>query len=430
MTIKMQYGADYVPVDIPWGRCLGTLDIADAPPLADVEGAVREALRHPIGLEQGLREIVRPGETVAIVVSDAFRKTAVDQVLPALIAELSAAGVGDAAISFVFSCGTHRPPRPDEQAEILGPAMYERFKTRAFNHDCDDETNLVHVGETLRGTPVILNRRVVESDRVIATGAVVLHYFGGFGGGRKSIVPGVSGRATISHNHAMNLHPHEDRLDPAVRIGAMDGNPVAEDMLEGTRFVKVDLIVNTVINRAGAIAQVFVGELDAAHRAAAAFAYGLFARPIAEQADLVVASSGPTKDFVQTHKALYNAYQAVKPSGRVVLLARCEEGLGSESFQRWVRLGSREAIIAGLRKQSDINGQTALSTIQKAPITVMVTGLSGSDAAALGARKATDAADALALIQRELAEAGITEPTYYVMPSAAYTVPILEEEAP
>jgi lactate racemase len=426
MRLEMPYGADSVPLEIPWGRCIGTLDIADVAPLADIEGAVREALRRPIGLDQGLRDTFRPSETVAIVVSDSFRKTAIDQVLPTLISELNAAGVDDEAISFVFASGTHRAPRPDEQAQILGPAVYGRFKARAFNHDCDDEANLVHVGDTSRGTPVFINRRVVESDRVIATGAVVLHYFGGFGGGRKSIVPGVSGRATISHNHAMNLDPTDDRLNPAVRIGAMDGNPVAEDMLEGTRFVNVDLIVNTVVNRSGAIAQVFVGELEAAHRAAAEFAHGLFGKPIAEQADVVIASSGTTKNFVQSHKALYNAYQAVRPKGRIVLLARCEEGLGSESFQRWVRLGSREAIIAGLRKQSEINGQTALSTVQKAPITVLITDLAESDTAMLGARKAVDVNAALALVQRELAGAGVAEPTYYIMPSAAYTVPILK----
>ena len=430
MRRDMQYGADTLTVDIPWGRCLGALDIADVAPLVDLAGAVQEALRCPIGLEQGLRDIVRPGETVAIVVSDSFRKTAINLVLPTLISELNAAGVDDEAISFVFACGTHRPPREDEQAQILGPPIYERFKTRAYNHDCDDEANLVHVGDTSRGTPVVINRHVVESDRVIATGAVVLHYFGGFGGGRKSIVPGVSGRATISHNHAMNLDPTDDRLNPAVRIGAMDGNPVAEDMLEGARFVDVDLMVNTALNRSGAVAKVFAGELEAAHRAAAEFAYGLFAKPISEQADVVVASSGPTKNFVQSHKALYNAYQAVKPTGRIVLLARCEEGLGSDSFQRWVRLGSREAIIAGLRKQSEINGQTALSTVQKAPITILVTDLSESDAAMLGARKAGDVNEALALVHRELTDAGVAEPAYYVMPSAAYTVPILVDGAP
>ncbi len=126
---------------------------------------------------------------------------------------------------------------------------------------------------------------------------------------------------------------------------------------------------------------------------------------------------------MQTHKALFNSYQAVKPDGRIVLLTPCGEGLGGEQFAKWARLGNRSAIIAGLRENSEINGQTALSTVEKSPITVMVTEMSEGDVGVLGARKAASFQDAVDLAFSEVRAAGREQPTYYLMPSAAYTVP-------
>ena len=419
----LPYGQGTIEAGMAWGTRLGELDIAERPALANLDEAVRHALNNPIGLEKGLFEIVQPGESVAIIVSDSFRKTAVHEYLPVLLEGLTRAGIAEERICFVFSTGTHRPPRPEEQAAILGQAVYARFQERLVNHDPLDDANLVAVGTTSRGTPVYFNRRAMECDRVIATGAVVLHYFGGFGGGRKAILPGIAGVKTISHNHAMNLDPEQDRLNPAVRIGALDGNPVAEDMLEGAKLGKCDFIINTVLNRAGKITGVFAGELEAAHRKAADFARELYAVAFSEPADLVIAASGPTKNFVQTHKALYNAYQVIKSKGRIILIAKCEEGLGGENFAKWIRLGDRASIIAQLRKQSEINGQTALSTIEKAPATLMVTDMSAAEVELLGARKADSLDAALALARTELAADGQPEPSYYLMPSAAYTVP-------
>lgn len=423
MRLRLPFGHEWVSAQWARGHCLGVLDIADVPALQGGDEALRQAMEHPIGLDASIFNVVKPGESVAILVSDAFRKTCADLVLPVLIDGLCAADVREEDICIVFATGTHRGPGPDEEVSILGQGIAERFAGRIFCHDPRDKSNLVYVGTTSRGTRVELNRRVCESDRVIATGAVVLHYFGGFGGGRKSIVPGIASVDTISHNHAMNLDPEEDRLDPNVRIGRMDGNPVAEDMLEAARLLKVDAIVNTVLNRDGDMAGVFAGELEAAHRSAADFARKLFSVSITQRADLVIAASAATKNYVQTHKALFNAYQAVKPEGRIILVAKCPEGLGGEQFVQWVRLGSPEAIIARLREQSEINGQTALSTLQKTPITIMVTDLTQEETAMLGARKADNLEDALELAARDLEAQGVTEPTCYVMPSAACSVP-------
>jgi nickel-dependent lactate racemase len=425
MTVRIAYGANQITADLDWGRHLATVDIADVPALAGGAEALRAAIDSPIGGGPSIFDIVQRGERVLIITSDSFRSTGSDTFLPVLVAGLNAAGVPDSAISFLSATGTHRPPTESEWATILSADLFGRFKDRCFVNDAHAEGAHRHVGDTSRGTPVYIDKRAFEADRVIVTGSVVLHYFGGFGGGRKAVVPGIASVETISRNHSMNLDPHEDRLDPNVAIGKMAGNPVAEDMLEATTFLPVDYLVNTVLNRQGRIAGIFAGDLEQAHGEACAFAEELFAVPLEEQADVVIASSGPIKNFVQTHKALFNAYQAVKPEGRIIMLAQCPEGLGGDQFVKWLRLGSREAIIAGLRDHAEINGQTALSTTQKAPITTFVTDLSEDDVALLGGRKAPSLEDALALVRRELQGQGIDDPTYYTMPSAAYTVPLV-----
>lgn len=428
MEITLPYGAGVCTARLENGLCLGVLDVADAPGLARLPEAAAEALEHPIGLSGSVWDALRPGETVAILVSDAFRKTGVEQLLPTLLEGLNRGGIPDEHIRFVFATGTHRAPTPEEQARILGPAVFARFQDRAFAHDPDDAENLTPVGITSRGTRVWVNKRARDCDRVIATGSVVLHYFGGFGGGRKSVLPGIAARESIAQNHSLNLHPERDALNPAVRIAALDGNPVAEDMLEGARLCGVDFIVNTVLNRRNEIAGIFAGELDAAHRVACRFAQDLFAVPIERRADLVIASAGGAKNFIQSHKALFNAYQAMKPGGRMVFACPAPEGYGGNKFAEWLALGTPQAIIAALRRQAEINGQTALSTLEKAPHCVFYTGLSPVETARLGARYAGSLQEAVELACTELRAQGTGEPGYYLMPTASYTVPVLHEK--
>lgn len=424
MLIQMPFGPDTLQAEIDWARPLGSLDIAAVEGVADVAAAAMRAMAEPIGACAPLREVVKAGERVVIVVSDSFRTTRMELVLPTLLDTLAGLGVREEDISFLFSTGTHRGPTPEEAAKILGPEIYARFHARAVTHDAFDAENLVDLGVTSRGTPVKINRRALEADRLIVTGTVVMHYFGGFGGGRKSIVPGIAGVDTIAANHSKNLHPSENALDPAVRIGVLEGNPVAEDMLEAARKVKCDYLINTVLNRDNQIAGIFGGELEAAHRAACKSALGLYAAPFSEQADLVVASAGSAKNYLQSHKALFNAYQAVKPGGRIIFCARAPEGLGGNKLATWLALGSREAIIAELRRNAEINGQTALSTIEKARITDFVTELNAEDVATLGGRKAGSLEEALENARQDLAAQGITQPTVWQMPNASYAVPM------
>lgn len=429
MRIRMPYGAETVEADLRGVEALSTLDVAEAPALHDVAAATLKGLAEPIGMPMGALDAVLPGERVCIIVSDSFRYTGIERVLPTLLAEIEARGVREEDISFLFATGTHRGPDESEARQILGAGIHARFAARAHTHDARDEATLVDVGTTSRGTRVRVNRRALECDHLIVTGTVVLHYFGGFGGGRKAVVPGVAGADSIAQNHARNLDAVEDRLNPDVRIGVMDGNPVAEDMLEASRFCRVTALVNTVLNRQGQIAGLYIGDLEAAHRAACAHALRLYGTPIARQADLVVASAGTAKNFIQSHKALFNAYQAVRPGGRIVFLAPAREGYGGNKFREWVSLGSVPTIMAALRERAEINGQTALSTVEKAPITIFVTEMPAEDVQLLGGRKAASLQAALDLAIAELERDGVARPTAHLMPSAGYSVPFLQDNA-
>lgn len=421
MRLVLRYSPDPLEAELPWSDSITLLDIKSrATPPVSVDD-VKEAIGHPIGMDHPLFAPVKPGDSVAFVVSDSFRRTGIHRVLPHLLAELERRGVDENSVFFLFATGVHRAPTPKEQAHILGPDLYRRFADRAFSHNAWDENRLVKVGTTSRGTTVRVNRRLLECDRIYVTGTVVMHYFAGFGGGRKSILPGLSGADTISQNHSLNLDPAVDRLNPNVRIGVLDGNPVAEDMQEGASFVPVDGIINTVLDKTGEIAALFAGDIVAAHRAATDCAADLYCAALKEKADLVIASAGPVRNFVQAHKALYNAYQAMKPGGRILFVAPCAEGLGGETFTKWLRLGDRHAVFSALRRQSEINGQTALSTLEKAPSALFVTEMSEADVRLLGGRKAPSLEKALDQLRMELPP----HPAICFMPHAEYTVPIL-----
>lgn len=430
MNIRIPYGTETLEADIDWLQLFGTLDVGETEPLTDIREVLAEGLKNPIG-GLPLQARLRPDASVVIVVSDSFRKTGVDQFLPMLIDDLHAHGVKDGAISFLVATGSHRGPTTAELDEILGVDVHRRFADRIYTHDPLDVENLTAVGTTSRGTPVSINRRAVEAGTLIVTGTVVLHYFGGFGGGRKSIVPGLAGLETIAANHALNLDPVEDTLNPDVAIGRMAGNPVAEDMLEGTQLGPDAFLINTVLDRRGRIARIFAGDMVKAHEAACDYSAELYMVPVQERADLVIASAGSAKNFIQSHKSLYNASQAVKPDGQILLVTPAAEGYGGNKFAEWLALGSREAIIAALRRNAEINGQTALSTLEKARRTVFLTRMAPELVRAMGGRHAESLEEALEILRLEFRRAGIEHPTCYIMPSASVTVPqLLDKRTP
>ena len=415
--------------DLPEGiRCLGTIDPPSRVPAFQPDD-IRAALDAPYwpggAAGPAFRDLISPGESVCFVISDYTRKTATDAVLPVMLQELTGRGCNVEDMRILVASGIHRNPTREELRHIIGPEAWADMADKVVLHDPDDESVLTTVGTTERGHNVRVNRLAVESDRLITIGAAIYHYHAGFGGGRKSLVPGIASRDTIAHNHSLTLDPDEDRIHPMVGPGILDGNPVAEEMLESARLCEPDAIVNTVLSPAGDLVGVFYGELDTAHRAACGMLEKVARIDVDEPSDIVVASAAGAPNWIQSHKALYNAHRVVKEDGRIILMAPCPEGIGDERFRYWIRKTGITELYDELRSAPEVNGQTALSTKTKGRITTLVTGMPSGDIADLGidVAESVDAAllDALAGFRAQ----GRREPTCYLMPRAMYTLPFL-----
>ena len=416
-----------IAVSIPAGQaeCLGSLvSSLRAAPLSNP--VIDEALCRPIwpnGAGPAIEERIQPGESVCLVVSDQTRKTAVDRILPLLLRRLTGRGCKLRDFFILVATGIHRPPTLEEIGKILGAEMGAAFAGRIHFHNPDDESGLVSIGRTRHGHAVCLNRRALEADRLVLLGAANYHYHAGFGGGRKSLIPGLAGRATIAYNHSLTLDPEQDCIRPGVEIGRLDGNLVSEEMLEGARLHPPDFIINTVLAPDGQLAGVFAGDLDLAHRAACRLVEQIDRVVLDRKADFVVADASGAGNWIQAHKALFNAARAVQETGRIILLAPCPEGLGNERFRYWVTRPTPAEIYRGLRQSPEVNGQTALSTRLRGARAILVTQLSARDVADLRIATAPDQRTAVCLTLDELTRAGIRRPTYYLMPGAMAVVP-------
>jgi len=370
--MNLNYGHDKISIKLPPGVQADVLQTGKTEPLEDPEMALLKALRRPVA-SAPLKDIVSPGESVCILVNDSTRLARSDFFLPVLIDELCRGGVSEKDIFIVFANGSHRQMDENEMRALIGENTASRV---AFsNHDSRDEDNLVYKGETSFGTPVYINKMVAEADRRILTGSVVHHFFAGFGGGRKALVPGVAGWETIRKNHSL-------LLDDQARTAALEGNPVHEDLLEAAQLVGADFLLNTVLNEGKNIIGIFAGNMVEAHQAACEMVDRVNGVEIDRLYDIVIASAGGyPKDInlYQAHKALDNALEALKPGGRMVLLAQCAEGVGSAIFEEWAgRFNSFREMEEALRHEFVLGGHKAY-TVAKLLLKGMVYLVSGLD---------------------------------------------------
>jgi len=361
-NLSLKYGSKILHLDLP-----ARLVITEAPQnLPDPTAEIHRALTKPLGTSL-LTEIVHPGERVVIVTPDITRYTGSELYLPILVDELNRCGIADQDIEIVIALGIHRKQSTDEHRKILGP-LFGRIAV--YDHECDDPEQMVDLGQTSSGLPVQINRRVMSADRLIVTGTIGLHYFAGYGGGRKSLVPGVASRATCMATHFAIFNPPEQGgRNMKACTARLDGNPVHLAILEAAKKIKPDFLLNTVLTTDKQIARVFCGELEQAHLAGCELAQQLYTAHLEQPADLAIVScGGHPKDinFIQAHKALDYGVQAVRLGGTVILLAACPDGFGNASFFDWFSYEDLDIFEKALRSHYEINGQTAWSTLCKA----------------------------------------------------------------
>jgi len=290
-TFTLKYGKGNVSFEIPANRLLHELLGRNRPPATDPRAAYVDALDHPID-SAPLREVVRPGDTVVITVSDITRGWQRNaDTLPFLLDYLNQAGVPDDKLTLIIAVGAHRKNTPEEFVELCGPEVCHRV--RVVNHDAWDATHAVFLGRTSRGTPVEASRLALEADKLILTGGVIYHYMVGYGGGRKSVMPGICSNKTIQACHLWSLEPEAGAgRSKLAQSRITNGNPAHEDMMECASLVKPDFIVNVVPNLEGRICGIFAGNWVSAWLRATQLVDAMYGVEIQEKADIVIASAG------------------------------------------------------------------------------------------------------------------------------------------
>lgn len=325
-TLHLPYGNGSLPVTLD----ADVLAPRPSKPIANETRAVYEALEKPIA-SRPLRDLVHPGERIAVIVNDITRLTRTDLLLPPVIDTLNRAGIPDEDIFVVFALGIHRRQTDDERRLILGDEIFHRI--RNFDHVSTDDGSLVTLGTTSFGNLVEINREVWEADRIILTGEIIHHLIAGYSGGRKSLVPGVAGFRTTTFNHRMIF-------DPNCRAGKLDGNPAHEDLLEACRMAEPDFLLNLILSPEGRLIRVIAGHYEHAHRDGCRTVDEVLSAEIGEPYGLIVASAGGFPldiDLRQAHKGLENACQALRPGGSILFYAECPSGAGIGAFEDYVQ---------------------------------------------------------------------------------------------
>jgi nickel-dependent lactate racemase len=376
-SIHLKYGEGEVTFSLPEEQIYCEVVGKDYPAIDDIPGAIHLALERPID-SPPLRELLRPTDKVAITVSDITRSwQRMDIVLPTLFDTLAQAGIPDGNVSILVVVGGHRQNSREEMEQLCGREVCRRVNV--INHDARDLENMVYLGKTSRGTEVAINRVVAEADRIILTGGIIYHYMVGYGGGRKSVIPGFSSIRTIQQNHlwAMGRELGSGSNRNAVS-GKTRGNECHEDMMEIAGFVQPDFIVNVVPNAEGEYAGIFAGNWVSAWQEGTKLVDEIYSVEIPGLADIVIASAGGTpKDInlYQTGKTMDNASYAVKKGGVVIIVSDCPDILEPPEFPQWFQYPSNLEMERALRADFTIPGWVAWKEVECGEIAsfIMVT---------------------------------------------------------
>ena len=350
MLLEFGFGKSIQTVDCPDQNILGVLMSNAMEHLRHGREAVKYALQNPIGAPK-LGTLVKPGQKIAIITSDISRPLPSYDVLPPVLEELFNAGVKAEDVTVVFALGSHRPHTEEEMIALVGKEVFDTV--RCIDSDPED---CVHMGTTKAGTPVDITRCVAEADFKICLGNIEFHYFAGYSGGAKAIMPGVSTRDAIQANHRMMVS--EDAC-----AGKLEGNPIRIDIEDAGEICGIDYIVNAVLDEHKHIVYCVAGDVTKAHREGCKYLDQMYRCKIPQKADIVIVSQGGApKDanLYQTQKALDNAKHAVKKGGTIILIGACPEGLGSKKFEQWLTSApTAHSMVERIGKEFELGGHKA-----------------------------------------------------------------------
>lgn len=421
MHFDLKYGKGTLPLELDEKRIVDVVLPGEKAPIANPEAAVRRVLESPSGTPP-LLDMLRAAKpkNLVIVVNDITRPTPYSIIMPPLLKVIGAAGIPDSDVTLITATGIHDPHTDEQNIQVYGEELCRRF--RLVSHDATDKDNLVFKGKLPSGYDFWLNRLVDESDFLITIGVVMPHYFAGFSGGRKSILPGVSGKETVQKNHARMVELM-DNLPPIRQ------NPVSLEMIHAARIAGVDFILNVVADDEGKLVEVVAGDVETAWYKAVEISQSMYLTPIPRKVDVAIAAaSGYPRDInlYQAQKALDHADRATKAGGTVIVVAECSEGYGEKVFEKFMNSGyTPEGIMKEVKTHFVMGGHKAygFAKVAAEKKVIFVTDLPEQIVKSLFARKAATVQEAM---QMAMIDQG-SGAQFIVLPEGSVTVPIVRE---
>ncbi|MFH1638745.1 MAG: nickel-dependent lactate racemase [Chloroflexota bacterium] len=348
-VVELPYGKTSLTVRIPSANLSQILLAPQEKGLEDEAAAITAALRSPTGCPP-LLDMVQRNDRAVVIVTDNTRPCPDDRLLPPILTELEQK-IPRGNITIIIALGLHPPLDREAMIQKLGQDIVDNYLV--LNHDVND---VVNIGTSKMGTPVEINRKVIEADFRISTGFIEPHFFAGFSGGRKSIAPGVFSVRAAYHNHGYNMIEH-----PCARAGILAGNPVHEDMVEQAKMAKLNFIVNVLLNKKREITHVVAGEMVAAHEKGCAMERQAAAAMIKHKVDITITTNSGAPldlDLYQSCKGIDTAAQITRDGGIIIAASSCSTGIGPEAFRTLhASVKSPKEVLQKIRRQQPIGVQ-------------------------------------------------------------------------
>lgn len=416
--MQLKYGKGKVEFDLPQNIQWQVLHKN----LPFLYGSENKAIDEGIySLAKQLAPRIAQNAKLLLIVPDHTRRCRLEIILPKLMKELEQKF--NAQIEILVANGSHVLQPEHVISDLVGEAIYKKYPVQ--QHDCHDEKTLHDFGKTATGTPVRLNSKIKEADFIITIGGVLYHYFAGFGGGPKMLLPGVAAYETIRINHRRTIDPLTGQFHRDCFEGNIETNPVYLDLAEVVRFVPNSLSLQVAMDFKGKIIEAAAGPILETQREICSQIAQVYSLSLEKPADIVVASAGgfPSDvNLIQAHKSIHHAFQAVKKGGHIIVLAECTEGIGSKSFLPYFEFGSAQKIGKQLLHDYKINGHTALALKSKAEQVkiIFVSSLEKEIVEKTGMIPAKNLAAAWEIVEKEI----VPEATGYILPKASLIVPM------
>ena len=419
-----RYGNVSLSIPVEESQVIGVINGNETKPLDDVKGALLRSLDNPID-SAPLSDIASKAGSIAIIVSDMTRFWMRQDLIVPLIVEylIDKCGKDYSDLRIVIATGTHVGASEEDLRTLVTPAIYERVKT--INHDCR-AADLVYIGTTDYGTRVSVNRDVAEADLVICLGAATYHVMAGFGGGRKSILPGVSSLETIKHNHAYSLAPDKFITNPAIGNGVLEGNPLNEDMLQAASMIRNLFMITLVTDTEFRLASIFSGHWRTSWEAACEEVRRIYTVPIRKKADVVITSCGgfpKDESLYQGTKAVDNVISALKDGGTLILLLEGRNGGGSPDYFDWIKPLVNGTFEKELRENFTVGGYIFFLNCEQASRfnILMYSSIPAETVKPMGIKAYDD-------MEKLLKDADLDGKSIYIIPTGSTVLPVVTEK--